>query len=353
MKIITISIILIMLMPFSVFAELTKSDLRATLANDEALASMKDQANSAISSVPSYLNVLGKDRIYEVKISGNYLTVIMKESKITSIKSGRPAKPTHQIITKESTVISIINSDNLVSSLISALMKNEIIIKTAPACTNNEACAPDQVCKDGECKNAYTLLVVPIAYSSGDLEKFKQAAEPEIQLLKNFIPMESDNLRIHYVDPKVCPDYKCKDVCRDCQSTASQCAIKSGLATYADKVLAVSKDDVKTYAGDSSLMLCGCAGGIPSQTSVSRARVYVQEGVYCYNTVPHEFGHQVGLYHINAEGSEEGSCQGPNAADCKEADKKEDIMGYAYPQDHFGPAATSYLTKGQFSAYQE
>ena len=38
--------------------------------------------------------------------------------------------------------------------------------------------------------------------------------------------------------------------------------------------------------------------------------------------------------------------------DCNDANKASDIMGYGWPQDHFGPTATSYLTTSVLGDYQ-
>ncbi len=326
---------------FSVQA-MTKSELKDIVQSDTELRNQVSKLNSVLAKIPG--NLVGKDEVYHARIGYDDVGLILRDGLVDTIHTGRPSNPTYMVVTDYDTLLALANSENPAPDTIQAITDGRIFIYKAPACSDDLDCRDNQVCTSGGCKDAFTVAVVPIAYGRNELAGFLEKAVPEMDLFKLYLPIDKKYMRIHYVDPKVCPDYKCNDVCRDCQTVAQNCARNAGLLGYADKIFGVSRDDVKVDIGGGNwMLLCGCAGGIPSLTSVSRARKYVGGGVYCYNTVPHEAGHQLGLWHIDATGEEAGACRGPNAADCSESDKMTDIMGYAWPQDHFGPAANRHL----------
>jgi len=336
-----------------VIAAMTAADLNNNLRDQALIDALKDTINAALDSAPDQVAlIMGTDRVYHARIGSNSLSIILVNGRITEASSGAPDNPTHILYASEATVLSIANAEDPTSEALNAILQGGIIITAAPQCQADSACADNQVCVNSQCTDAYTIAVVPMGYGSGEYQDFYDKAKPEMDLVVENIPMNTDLLRIHYVNPSVCPDNQCTDVCRDCQNTASDCARNAGLVGVADKVVGVSKGDVMVYIDGQPLLLCGCAGGIPSYTSVSRSRLYVEQGVYCYMTVVHELGHQLGLYHVDATGSEGGACQGPNANDCNEANKASDIMGYDWPQDHFGPAATSYVRTYVLGDYQ-
>ncbi|MBD3312687.1 hypothetical protein GF352_04515 [archaeon] len=337
----------------AVIAQFTVDDLRAVLRAQSQLDAVKSQLNDVLSNVPQQaIDLIGTNRVYHVRIGDSSLEVVLQNGQITTLKTGAPDNPTHILYVSYGTIMDLVESEDQASAALNALLQGEIVITRANQCSEDSACADNQVCDQGQCKDAYTIAVVPIAYGAGEFQDFYDKAEPEMELFKEHVPMSTGLLRIHYVNTSVCPDMECTDVCRDCQSTAAECARRAGLLGVADKVAGVSKDDVRVYINGQPMLLCGCAGGIPSYTSVSRSRLYVEQGVYCYMTVPHEMGHQLGLYHVDATGEEAGACIGPNAADCNEPDKASDIMGYSWPQDHYGPAATSYLRTSVLGDYQ-
>jgi len=337
-----------------VSAETSLDDLKNKLSSRAELAKVMAGVNEALDSVPASVKALiGTDRVYHVRISTSSLGLIIKDGRITGLFPGTPANPTHYADTSYDVALKIANSDSFLATQIGwAILRGDIRITKVPLCKDDSSCNDNEVCTSKGCVDAYTIAVVPLGYGASEYNDFYSKAKPEIDLLENYLPMDSDYLRVHYVDPKVCPNMQCKDVHSDCQNTARECARRAGLLGAADKVAGVSKGDVITYYGGQSIMLCGCAGGIPSYTSVSRSRLYVGNGVYCYNTVPHEMGHQLGLYHVDATGEEAGACMGPNANDCKQSNKKSDIMGYDWPQDHFGPAARNYLQTNVLKNYQ-
>jgi hypothetical protein len=335
------------------FADIT-DDIKNTLKDKKELEDIKAKVNDVIDALPSKTKgVIGTDRVYHVRVSGSEATVHLKNGKITQVYSGKPDSATHYFDSTYSAIEKIVKSDNKALSVVDALFKGDVRITKAPLCDNDIECQDHQVCTATGCKDAFTLVVVPLGYGGSELSVFKRDARPEIDLVEKYLPIDSDFMRVYYVNPSVCPDSSCTDVCSDCQNTIKNCAKKAGLFGVASKIVGVSKGHVKTILpGGKELLLCGCAGGIPFDTSVSRSRLYTDEGVYCYNTVSHELGHQLGLYHVNAIGSEAGACQGPNKADCNEANKQSDIMGYAWPQDHFGPAAVDFLKSTVLKRFQ-
>ncbi len=334
---------------------LDKNSLFKRLRDKNELQKYKDNINNILGQLPRPLKatVAGTDRSYEVRISGyGSLGVVMKDGKVISITKGTPQFRTHYADMSYQTLLTVMNDDNQFIQAVLALVNGKIRISKAAGCSRDEQCKADEVCDAGRCRDAFTIAVVPIKYGANEGSKFLNDAKPELGLFMKYMPINQDLVRVHYIDPSVCPNYQCKDTCRDCQATASSCAKKAGLAGVADKVFGISKEDTVVYVNNRPMLICGCAGGIPSYTSVSRARKYVPGGVYCYNTVPHEAGHQLNLWHVDSTGEEAGACQGVNKADCKQSNKASDIMGYGWPQDHFGPAALSYLKSSPLKDYQ-
>jgi hypothetical protein len=345
--------LLILISAFFVHSDM-EEEIKKTLKNKKKLDEIKSQVNDVLNNLPERTKgAIGKDRVYHVRISGSEAEINLKGGIITTVSSGKPSSPTHYFDSSYGAIEKIVNSENKVLSVVDALFRGEIRITKVPLCKEDIQCEDHQVCTSKGCTDAFTLVVVPLGYSSSDLSKFLSDSRPEIDLVEKYLPLNTDLMRVHYVNPKVCPDSKCVDVCSDCQNTVRDCAKKAGLLGAASKIVGVSKEDVKTvFPGGKELLLCGCAGGIPFDTSISRSRLFTDKGVYCYNTVAHELGHQLGLYHVNAIGNEAGSCLGPNKADCNEKNKKSDIMGYAWPQDHFGPAAVNFMTSNVLKRFQ-
>lgn len=348
----SITILLIILLSLQTVFSVSTAEINAALRDENSLNTARNELNVLIEQVPQLSYLLGNNRIYHARIGSYNLGVTLENGIVTSITPSAPQNPTHILYVNSETIDEVLNSQDPLSTIIDIIRQGKIVIIENSECSVDTECADNQVCSNGDCREAYTLAVVPIGYNSGEYDSFYSSAQPEMELVKQYLPLNSKYLRIHYVNPNICPNYECVDVCRDCQNTAIQCARNAGLVGVADKVVGVSKGDVAVYINGEPLLLCGCAGGIPAYSSVSRSRLYVGQGVYCYQTVIHELGHQLGLYHVDATGEEGGACQGPNAADCNEPNKASDIMGYAWPQDHFGPAATSYLQTSVLNAYQ-
>jgi len=352
-KVITALTLAVLMLPTVMSADMTASDIYNMLRDQAQLNTLMETINSGLAGAPEQISIIiGTNRVYHVRLGSSSFGLTLSGGRVTAISRGEPANPTHIIYASITTVLNIANAADPVSEAINAVLQGQIVITTAPQCSADSACDDDEVCSGGQCVDAYTIAVVPMGYAANEYQEFYDKAKPEMDLTVAHIPMNTDKLRIHYVNPSVCPNNQCTDVCRDCQNTAAECARRAGLQGVADKVVGVSKGDVAVYINGQPMLLCGCAGGIPAYTSVSRSRLYVEQGVYCYMTVVHELGHQLGLYHVDAVGDEGGACQGPNAADCQDSNKASDIMGYAWPQDHFGPAATSYLRTSVLSGYQ-
>lgn len=346
------TVILIVLFSLQAVFSATPAEISDALRDQNMLNTAMNELNVLLEQIPQLSMLLGQNRVYHARIGSNNLGITLQNGRVTSITPGTPSNPTHILYASSETINEVLSATDPLTTIINIVTQGKIVIIENSECRTNNECADNEVCSNGQCRSAYTIAVVPLGYASGEYDAFYNAAQPEVQLVAQYIPMNNQYLRVHYVNPSVCANLQCTDVCRDCQSTSTECARRAGLVGVADKVVAVSKGDVATYINGQPLLLCGCAAGIPSYTSVSRSRLYVTGGVYCYQTVIHELGHQLGLYHVNAVGNEGGACQGPNAADCNDANKMTDIMGYAWPQDHFGPAANTYLRSNVLNAYQ-
>ena len=134
-----------------------------------------------------------------------------------------------------------------------------------------------------------------------------------------------------------------------CHQDIYRKALKSKYGEIFDLVVGLCKGWQCVFRG---LGIVG-TGLLPGITSV----VDLTTGSLEVGTVPgfmaaiHEMGHNFGLYHVKAGCREGGPCQGPNASDCKEPDRKNFIMDYCYPMEYFGPAAYRYLKNVIFKDY--
>lgn len=350
-KIFIFLLILLVAIPFS--TALSRREIANKLKDQTELNDIKEKANKVLQDWPYLKTLIGQNRRFQVRISSSKIGLILKNGKITEIWPDEPDNPTHYASTRYSTVQNIAEAEQPTTEALSAWFNGEIVIVDAPQCREHTDCKDNQVCQaDGTCKNAFTLVMVPIGYSQSEFNTFKdQHANPEVSLLTRTAPI--NDIRVHYIDPKICANSKCYDACGDCQREAIRCAQRAGLASTATLIAAVTKDHLRTQLPNKEwLPICGCAGGIPALTSVSKSRYRGSRGIFCYGTVRHEMGHQLGLYHVNALGFEGGACLGPNSADCNHPKKMTDIMGYALPTDHFGPAAHAIL-KNYFNRWKK
>ncbi len=321
---------------------LTEQELKSKLSNQQELNSLGGKLNNVMEQVPSQLkSFFGTDETYHVRIGSSNLGVYLKGGKVSKITTTTPTNPTRMADTDYATIVEIANSGNPAGAVANALIKGKIKVYRIAPCGSDQSCRDNEVCTMQGCKLAFTVVVVPLNYGSGDKADFLDKAVPELDIMADYLP--ADRIRVHYVDPAVCPSFTCKDGCTDCQTKALECARKAGLSSVADKIVGINKNDVVTYWQGEAIPVCGCAGGIPSQTDVVRSRLCQGGGCYCVTSVVHEVGHSLGLYHVNSAGNEGGACQGINAKDCQDQNKNSDIMGYMHPRNHFGPAADAYI----------
>ncbi len=338
----TLFTVTLLLAGVSAAGHVTESDLRRAMEDEAMLMSGISEANAALEEVPgSIKGVIGTDELYHVRIDGTNIALTLRDGRIASVSSMRPSSPTKRLDTNYDVLVRIANADEPVQQAIIEFINNRIRISSVGGCSSDRACADNEICESGRCAAAFTVAVVPLGYTPSETNDFLQKASWEVEYMKSKLP--TDKIRVHYVSPSVCNDVQCRDACEDCQTAAYDCVRRAGLASAVDKIAAVSDNPTYAYPGGRQFEICGCAGGIPSLTSVSKSHVWEGNMVWCLTTMVHEVGHSLGLYHVDATGQEAGACLGPNAADCQQTDKQTDIMGYGAPRDHFGPAALNHL----------
>lgn len=211
-----------------------------------------------------------------------------------------------------------------------------------PQCESDYQCEDNEVCSEGKCEKAFTVLAVPLGITSGEKSKYLDYAKRELGFFQDLSPLkeynpERKNLRVHYIEPSICqPASNCEyENVEACSNEITNCASRSGLLSIADKLVAIINRPIGA---------CGFAY-IDGFWSVNL--------MGCSATPVHEMGHQLGLYHIKCSGTEAGACMGPNAADCQDSNFKTDVMGYCSPEDHYGPYAYSHMKNSYFRPFIE
>ena len=217
-----------------------------------------------------------------------------------------------------------------------------------PECTENWQCVDNEVCGNGKCQEAFTLVVVPLGISENKKEDYYQYSKNEMDFFRDNSPLrESKNdkksLRVHYINPSLCSsNTKCSySTSHYCYEETTECIRRSGLSGIANKVVSIV---------DNSMGVCGFAW-IGGNININK--------LDCKATPAHELGHNFGLYHIEPKekpitsrcGKPAGACSGVNAEDCKDSNAYRDIMSYCSPEDHFGPQAYNYMKIKYFSKY--
>ncbi len=217
-----------------------------------------------------------------------------------------------------------------------------------PQCESDVQCEDNEVCGNGKCQEAFTLVIVPLGISDNTEEDYYQYSKEEMGFFRDTSPLrEAENnkksLRIHYIDPSLCSSStQCSyRTSSSCYEEVRECVSSSGLAGIADKLVAIV---------DNSIGACGFAG-IGGHININK--------LGCKATPAHELGHNFGLYHIEPEekpptswcGKPAGACKGVNADDCKDPKAYSDTMSYCSPEDHFGPQAYSYMKLKFFNKY--
>jgi hypothetical protein len=133
------------------------------------------------------------------------------------------------------------------------------------------------------------------------------------------------------------------NICGDCNTQAIQCVQNSKYRATWNKIAALCK-------GNSCVGACGCALGIPADSSSSNM---VDCRGALYEIPSHEMGHTFGLGHIDCDVGCHACPNDPNCPDCSLPleEKRPCIMDYCYPFDHYCPAGYSYLKNVVFKDY--
>lgn len=226
-------------------------------------------------------------------------------------------------------------------------------------------------------KKKFRLLFLPMFYDTASESTFKSNSDATYNFFIVKSPFQTCTAPSEHVEEILAP----VDMCRSAESSCTgyvpypglpglysalfsnacanammDCVDNSQFAGKYDKVLVIN-NDARNHWGPGSGGICGSAFNIPSPLSATDfpspcpdPSSQIEGG--------HENGHALGLYHIvgNIGGmdcSGGGACMGPNAADCNEplASRVGDIMTYCRINDHYGPAAYSYLKNVVFKPY--
>ena len=221
---------------------------------------------------------------------------------------------------------------------------------------SDKRCCPDgsswngSACQDDE---RYNVVIAPALYSNQN--NFENDAENAFNYFVSKSPFKQcsnpgENIKKTVLDISSCNINNC-DASKNnpgCFDKMKQCADDQlGVGNW-NKIIGLAKGDgpLITVNGQTG-MICGRAESIPGSVSVT----YSSCGV---KTAAHETGHAVGLYHISTPGNnEQGTCQGPNSADCNEpaSDKRSFLMSYANQRTQYGPAGYSYMEEDVLDKY--
>ncbi len=236
---------------------------------------------------------------------------------------------------------------------------------SAPSGVTQKRCCPGGESFNGtgcEDDDRYHLVFVPARYSSQS-----QFSNDATQAFNYFVPKSpfnkcstpSNKIKKTELDVSQCNIQNC-DISpgrNQCYTKMRQCANNQLGTGNWNKLVGIAKGDGPTITLPSGATgtLCGRAKNIPSDISVS----YSACGT---DTVSHEAGHTLGLYHIHGgEGDPGGTVcdlpgSQPNEDDgkCKGtplSEREDFIMSYSDTRQEFGPAGSNHMETTQFSSY--
>jgi hypothetical protein len=110
-----------------------------------------------------------------------------------------------------------------------------------------------------------------------------------------------------------------------------------------DKVVGLCK-------GETCEGACGCAAGIPADSSITNFVTCAED--QAYEVVTHEIGHSLGLCHVEGCGAS-GACMDwcVNKHDCNDPEREEYTMDYCYPMKKYGPSGFEFLKNNVLDEY--
>ncbi len=227
---------------------------------------------------------------------------------------------------------------------------------TASGVTGKRCCPQGEAWNGSACKDKerYQVVFVPARYSSQS--QFSNHADQAFNYFVSKSPFNQCSNPSHKItktelDISQCNIQNCDIRNTACYSRMIQCANDElGVGNW-NKIIGLAKGDGPTVTLPNGVTgtLCGKASGIPSPISIS----YSACGI---DTVSHEVGHTLGLYHISTPGNNEGgACQGPNQEDCNEpvSDRRNFLMSYSDTRNKYGPAGYQYIEEDVVQSYLE
>lgn len=323
-------LIIFLLFAFSLeVSSLDIYDVQDVATSDSKLIASTANIDNVLSTIPKTIMgfIFENDEQVHVRIDTDEFAVEFHKFRITGIYTGRATNPTKYFDTSRDTIISISKSDHPGLLSIYYYLTGQITVTEANFCTSDLQCDENEVCTNRGCLRSFTILVVPLGYSSNDA--FLDDVMPQIDKLSKVLPIDetTTRLRFHYVNTSICSEMYCSDYCGDCQTKALECADDSGLIGFTDRIVA--------FADTGQDDLCGCTTS-NSFVGVSKS----PRTDNCREAFPYIFGQQLGLCGLNRYGI---LC--PNSDDIDDPGFATDIMNSIGSGDHYGPIARKYLVE--------
>lgn len=195
----------------------------------------------------------------------------------------------------------------------------------------------DSIPKDSQSPIADTfdLVFVPLNYSSYDINEFRNLADAAFNRFLRDSPFRElaqplRKVKSHLLENN--PAFQCRSLTDDCLAQVVKFGQSAQYKGTADLVMGICKNCFEVAAG--------AAEAIASKFSVT-------DQLFGAEAVLHEFGHNLGLYHLNSPdpncGIAAGACQWPNGADCGSPDVSKFYMTYCPFKQRYGPAGYKYM----------